>query len=529
MRFLDYIWRFLDGIWYLVRTVFYGIARTMYFVQPFKTKVSVAPAVRYFLWFGLTAVLLALLYFLNWYFDIAPAVRVAWAERLWLPILGLLVVLIGVVLYWLYLLGKDDDVSPFPDILEAWREAVQALDHAGIRLTDVPLFLVLGRPETSEKNLFDASGMELLVRQAPANPKSPLFVFANHSAVYVTCRGASLLGRLASILALEEMHDASVTDEEERFANETLKLKPGMRVRDIIKKAQAADKNTLILRAIRRALSKPLGPDFLSDAAEVARLKARLGYLCRLIARDRQPYCPANGVLMLVPLGATDTPDDHQQAAQACQEDLAVLREEMKQDCPVLSLVVDMEDFPGFVEFIKHTSPEELERRLGQRFPMATKQLSAAQIKDQIERSLRWACTTYLQDHVFRQFQVEGDKSPEPNALFPGNARLFLMLDEMRRRAESLAAIISQSVVMQDQTVLRYAGCYLAATGPNGSQGFVPGVLQRLVDEQSCVGWTDKALIEDEDCHTWARYYSIMAGVLALIFVAILYFRTWGG
>ena len=285
--------------------------------------------------------------------------------------------------------------------------------------------------------------------------------------------------------------------------------------------------NPLTRRFVRRTFGKAFGPDFLADSNEVARLKARLAYLCRLIIRDRKPYCPANGILMLVPLGATDTAQDAQQAAQACQEDLIVIRQEMKLDCPILSLVVDMEDIPGFAEFIKRTPPKERERRLGVRFPMSTK-LPAAQIRSQIEKSLRWACTTYLQDNVYPKFQNETPTLQEASPLFPDNARLFLMLEEMSRRAEHLATIINQAVIPQEQTVLRYAGCYLAATGTLGCQGYAGGVLQRLTDEQSCVGWTEEALAEDADCRTWAYYYSIMAGVLALILGGLIFCAFFG-
>ena len=73
----------------------------------------------------------------------------------------------------------------------------------------------------------------------------------------------------------------------------------------------------------------------MSDPKEVARFRARLAHLCRLIARDRQPYCAANGILLLVPLAGTDTPGEAQLTAQAAHDDLSVARYQMKLDCPL--------------------------------------------------------------------------------------------------------------------------------------------------------------------------------------------------
>src|SRR5262249_61409054 len=63
-----------------------------------------------------------------------------------------------------------------------------------------PLFLVLGQPEGSEQALFQASGLSWQVSHAlPSAP--PIRVRANRDGIYVTCAGASLLGRQAATLA----------------------------------------------------------------------------------------------------------------------------------------------------------------------------------------------------------------------------------------------------------------------------------------------------------------------------------------
>jgi hypothetical protein len=236
--------------------------------------------------------------------------------------------------------------------------------------------------------------------------------------------------------------------------------------------------------------------------------------------RDRQPFCAANGILLLVPLAGTDTALEAQLTAQACQDDLQIARHEMKLDCPVVSMVADMEQLPGFTEFMARQPPKELGNRRGNGFPMATR-LPREEVIEEIRTSLHWVCTTYLQDSVYRVFQSETPAFREALAFFPENSHLFLLLDEMNQRAESLSTIITQAVAPENDSLYRYAGCYLSATGPKGNQAFVAGVFQKMVKEQSCVGWTEAALEEDVQSRTWANYYLILSGVLFLVLIGL--------
>src|SRR5207247_3858432 len=63
-------------------------------------------------------------------------------------------------------------------------------------------------------------------------------------------------------------------------------------------------------------------PQILKNAPEVERCSARLRHLCRLIVRDRRPFCPANGILFLVPFAGADSDDDAAQTGGAIHQDL---------------------------------------------------------------------------------------------------------------------------------------------------------------------------------------------------------------
>ena len=304
------------------------------------------------------------------------------------------------------------------------------------------------------------------------------------------------------------------------------------KAKEIVAATQGRDATILEKRKIYRAeRGKPLGSDLLADTAEVGRLKAHLAHLCRLIAAERGSECAANGILLLVPLAGTDTLAEAQLTAQACIEDLLTARTEMKIDCPVVSVLVDLEDLPGFNEFLLLQSSKELASRRGCSFPMATR-LSREEVRQQIRASLTWACTTYLQDSVHAVFRCETDASKDVFPLFPGNARLALLLAEMSERADAVCDIVLPAMMPENQPMLRYSGFYFAGTGPAGNLGFVAGIFQKLVKEQASVTWTQAALDADAECYTLADSYAtttwILLGLMIVVMAGSIYYFVMG-
>src|SRR5581483_10918416 len=110
---------------------------------------------------------LTLMWWLNQHFEVGYFLQnVPEAYRqFFLPVLFLLVYALSWLAYWLWqLFGEEEAAADFPDVADAWRDAVRALDAAGVGLADAPLFLILGRPEAGTDALLQAAQANTTVR-----------------------------------------------------------------------------------------------------------------------------------------------------------------------------------------------------------------------------------------------------------------------------------------------------------------------------------------------------------------------------
>jgi hypothetical protein len=497
--------------------------------------------------------ILVALWWVNVHFDLSPLVLAPrpWLRRFWLPLLALLLYAIIWLGWWLWqLLAPEEEAADFPDIDAAWEEARKALNRSGLDVREAPLFLVLGRPRAAEKTLFDAAQLNLQVAYAPDRGDAPLHVYASREAVFVTCAGASLLGRQAAILAGEGLpsEDGAADGAVGGAAGADLfrTLEPKGRLRDVqavLARArtqgrspdQLTDAEQLEVKQLiaqdeaehaRQQVSRPR-PLLLKHAAEVAELTARLRHLCRLIVRDRQPYCPANGVLVLVPWAAGDSKEDADQTGAVLQQELAAVRGALEVHCPLFTLVCDLETAPGFAEFLHRFPTEQRQRRVGQRFPLAPDLGAGESLGDAIDRSVQWIWGTLVPTWVYRLFRVEEDNAGYER-IVQGNARLYRLLAQARERQPRFAGLLVRGLAAEQEQPWLFGGCYLGATGAApAEQAFTPGVFRRLIENQNYVSWTEAAQRGEADYRRWTRtgYTGIaLAAVVLILLIAGSYF-----
>jgi hypothetical protein len=453
--------------------------------------------------------------------------------------LGIYALIWGLVYIWL-LWSEGEEASHFPDIDEAWNEAVRAVHNAGIDLRDVPLFLVLGRSHGNEESLFQSANLQLAVNRAPSTRDAPLHVYANRDGVYVSCPGTSLVGKQAAVLT-GEVAVAAGSDEAAMEFDPGKTLTPQGRaeeVRSLLvqarqEKRELSDEENEKIRQLvaedeaedaqRRGRARSM---LLKDGAERERLTARLRHLCRLIVRDRSPYCPINGILLVVPVAATDSEEDANQTGKLCNYDLRTVRQVTQTCCPVIALVTDLETLPGdgFREFVDRFPESDRARRVGQRFPLVP-DLDGNELEPKLIDAAAWVCNSLVPNWVYKRFRIEKAGNGSLDNTFRGNCRLFQFMYQLWERQQRLGRIVSRSVTTEDGEPPLYGGCYLGGAGRDRrDHAFVAGVFQRLVLEQSAVSWTQDALVEDA---RYRRGTLLQFGAIALTIAVTLVIVLW--
>jgi hypothetical protein len=498
-----------------------------------------SPAVRWFLHFAiLGGILVALAWLSNRLFQKGGAWENQSLEHRglpnWLYLPGLFMLfpyISGWLFYMIYRVASaEETIASYPEIDKAWSQACEALNKAGIQLADTPMFLVLGRPEAAENFFFEGAKLQLTVTQTPPEADAPLHVYANHEAIFVTCAGACLLGKHASIVALEGMtaqvaEAPAPMDALDADDGTVVPRGQGKRLANAVRMfATQGQLRPLQRRLIRNAAGKQT-PNLLDDTAEVARLQNALGHLCRLIKADRAPQCPVNGMLVLLPLGSTDTDRDAKLTADILQRDMAVTRRIFQLRCPIFTIVCDMESIPGFLDFIRRQGKRF--SRIGRSFPLAS-DLRGDALYQTLSAAIESYFVSGLRELLYPLFDVQTDGSGDAV-----NRNLYLLLDQMRERKDRLATIMSQGLRQPDDEPLLFGGCYLAATGTTEpEQAYVKGVLNRLyhVKEgtQDAVEWTAEAFRADESYHARANAGCFLLGlaVLGAIGAAVMYWRS---
>ncbi|MFL5342361.1 MAG: type VI secretion protein IcmF/TssM N-terminal domain-containing protein [Gemmataceae bacterium] len=500
-------------------------------------------AVKWFLHFMLLGLILAGLWYLN---NRVPGINVQkyvpvsnhYVRNFYLPILFGLIYLLCWFVWWVWkLLGPDEETSDFPDIDDAWFDGAAALAAANISLADVPIFLVLGRPASGPDGLFQAPGMNLPVR--PRSLSAPVQVWGGPDAVFVCAPGASIGGEFASRVGGGPVDDAPPPMEDPTDAAlATIGLKSigvagdkRSEIQVIMQRAHAEGRELTSAEKDRlRQLTTPGGGKprstgrTLLSSEDMNLASARLRHLCRRIAADREPFCPANGILVLIPWAATDNNESADEAALVVQRDLVTAREGLQLFCPVIAMFCDLERARGFREF-RHGFPgDQVKRRLGQRLPLAPDAAPNA-IPDMFEVGAKWVGEAIFPTWVFKMLTAE----PEPDGprteseVDSSNRNLHALLREVRLRYPRLGRILAHGAgaALSPEEGLEspplFGGCYIAGTGKSpDEQAFVPGVLQRLVEGQSYVAWTPDVFADDD----WYRRNTRM-GYVALVLFAI--------
>jgi hypothetical protein len=488
-------------------------------------------------------------------------------RRAWLAILGLILYLMYWVIVWLWRETEAVDYDEFPDQTRAWGEAMASLARAGVDVSDVPLFLVLGEPGHGERTLFSGTSFAMLAAPSPIGEDAPLRVYgvrdgSDRPAVFVTCAGASTLGWHARHLASRPLAGFGAQNPAAPpggvgatiggWVGNSMSMTsstygqplggPEEVVRSLVGNTMAG-LNAQQIRSMAAAVDNPQAwQSLLRDRDLMKSLTARLRHLCRLIARDRSPRCPANGLLVVLPYTTLGDPDDSvygpQTAADTgviCRTDLAAVCETFRLHVPVFALISDLEKAPGSREFLKIWSSEErLRMRFGESVKLCPRfqvdsppDKQAGQAAAMLRSLADWICGPLLARCLFKGYAVEAASGvPTLAEVESHNARLFQFYDALRRRKTAIAGILTDVLVGpagQPPLPLRFGGLYLSATGQRTEErAFYRAVLEKLIDNEDYVCWTDEVFAEEASRRRQAWLYGGLALWIAVLDVLII-------
>ncbi len=458
-----------------------------------------------------------------------------------LPVIVLLVIVIPVVVYQALRYWLEGDASEFPDIDRAWLAGLAELERNGVDPTSLPMFLVLGAAsEQQEQALFAATRLRFRIQHHPKGAMA-LRWYVHDEGIWVV---ASEVGQTTALAALGERaghggaqelpndaplaasHGQTVAidtlDPRQTVAAGSLKgtTEAASSIRGTLEISQTMEAGITQTATMARARTAPVQ---LSD--ELAKRQSRrLAHLVRLIRRVREPWCPLNGLLVLLSYRVIQRGDKESvELKHAVAADLETLRRELGLRLPLIALVCGMEAEPGFHELVKRLGSEKVrDNRFGSKFrpwDPAT--------DENLEALCYHGCRPF-QDFIYRLFR-ERDALSADHAV--GNRRLFSLLCKIRRLQPRLKGILMDSFGYDSSRSeppewLLMGGLYFAATGERpDQQAFVKAVFERMAELQESLEWTPQALRSDRRYKTLGNLCYVAAGVLGLAAAALVMFR----
>ncbi len=474
--------------------------------------------------------------------------RTPW-ELWWRPgriaILIALVIAIPIVAYQALRLWLEGEVSRFPDIDYAWQKGIAELARNGIDVQQVPMFLVVGSSGLAqEKSLFGATRLNFRVKEFPEGPAA-LHWYANPEAIYICTTDIGQLSKLAALGENVPLNSGP--------SSAPAPAAPAQGIRGTIMAGfEPAPPPAIMTSGVFTPPSAPApaaggdirGTMMVGGGVDVGAMVAamaknaivlephdaleqehRLQYLCRLVKRARQPLCPLNGILTLLPYGLIQAgPREGIEVERVAKSDLSTIRHEFKLRCPATAMVVGLHRESGFRELVRRVG---LDRAKNQRFGKGSG-LWVPPITHQIEGVCVHACGAF-EDWVYALFR-------EADALAkPGNTKLYSLLCKIRQNLQPrLAGILSGSFA-EDPTSresgdgLLFGGCYFAAAGESDDrQAFAKGVLDKLLEQQEELEWTSDAIADDQRQRRIAMGLWGINAVLIMVLVGIVVYKMFG-
>ena len=444
-----------------------------------------------------------------------------------------------IVLISLFRGGND---SEWPQIEQAWDDAVSAMDAEGLDIGAIPIVVVTGTTPQSEAQLMQASGFHWKAIAPDPGEPSPIRVYGSHDGIFLCCTGASALSAQVDLARQSSPTPAAGS----AVGSATPAARGTMMPGDIAAAAAPnagpavpsetptpeATGGTLrsvvsVLRTLAPGALGALGSSRTAQAKSSREVRILYGfsrdshrsqmrYIGELLRRDR-PHCPLNGLLEIVPLDWSNYVSQSAELGTSAVIDREALAESSLISVPSVVAFSGCDELTGFNAFFERSQamqPALAKSRAGVRMPGAAKlnpDASGFAASQLIDWFRGWTYAVYAQD-------LDGSR----------NTDIYRLLCELQDRRHGLDMILRGMYPSADREDhnsdgSRLFGVYTLAQGDtDDTQAFVTGVFAKLLQQQNDVIVPRRVILKDK------RLRKIATAVFAVA-ASLLGIAVWQG
>ena len=255
------------------------------------------------------------------------------------------------------------------------------------------------------------------------------------------------------------------------------------------------------------------------DPVEAEQCLERLDAVCRELAERRRPFCPINGVLVMVPLDAADDTELADHVGMRVERDLQTVAAATETSVSAQWIFCDLDQCRGSHAFLDRFPATQRHRRLGACLPAAPPSEPDAEAEG-IDRAVRWICDELFPPLGYRLMRRDVATPADDRLMSQENRRIHRLVDVMRGRREGMSRMLRRAVAAAEGRV-RLRGCFIAATGVSAASGqaFAEGCIPFILDLQNEVQWSPERRRRDR----WQRraaiaiYFAVAAATVVTI------------
>ncbi|WP_164102997.1 type VI secretion protein IcmF/TssM N-terminal domain-containing protein [Candidatus Laterigemmans baculatus] len=450
-----------------------------------------------------------------------------------------------------------------PNVDAAWQTVLEQIRAAGIELQRTPLFLTLGRPSGGLAEFCSVLPLDASLPLPAGRDDPPLAVYGNQEGLFVCCGKNSLFGdyldsQQISAGPISELTSAA-TSLTTASSSDPLSPpasaappsaappsagSPSSGPASPVAVAAAAERNGGTATLVRPQTSSPAAPRLSEMArsietqldelehqlAEADALLApetavatrstaaaageRFAQLCRLISAAREPYCPINGVVVLIPLEVLGSDEATAEGASCIQQDLQIALRSLETEVSVQIVFSGLAASEGGDELLDRLAEDQLFGTLGCVLPLPPEGDGDA-AQRATDQAAAWLCDGLfpaLARRVLRRGELDAPNDhsehsdhsvPSDRAAQAGNRRLHALVAAFRGRRQRLSRLLA-GCLPATPGQWRIRGCFFAPTSsqrpPTAApptpappipdrQAFAAGILMQIQRMQNEVRW----------------------------------------